>query len=182
MPILPGIYDIVVTMENAASQSDLNIVTTVKDRQPLTLTVIDTTTVASVSTVENGPTVPYQVGTPVTYTIQSRSANGDAQPTVTDTYTVTLTCVALKYGEPLCDDDVYTATATHTTGGLYAAVLTPTVGGNYSVLVTLDNDRRRNLDVVDYDTIDYDTNVVSDNLSLVMHDDTTVPRASTVEF
>ena len=170
-----GTYDVVATMENSCTAADLNIPTTVSTGT--TIKVIDNATVASISTIESSPQGDVQVGSPATYTIQSRSANGDAQPTETDEYTVTLTCIALKYGDPLCDDDVFTMTATHTTGGLYSATVTPTVGGNYSVVVTLDNDvvdRRRNL-------VDYDTNVVSEGMTLVVLDDTTVPSASTFD-
>ena len=162
-------------MENSCTASNLNISTTVSTGT--TIKVIDNATVASISTIESSTLEDIQVGSLATFTIQSRSANGGPQPTETDIYTVTLTCMAPKYGEPLCDDDVFTTTATHTAGGLYSAALTPTTGGNYSVLVTLDNDiddRRRNL-------VDYDTNVVSEDLTLVVLDDTTVPSASTVE-
>ena len=48
-PTLGGVYDVVITMENAATDDDQNIDTTVDDS--LTLEVIDTTTVPSFCTV-----------------------------------------------------------------------------------------------------------------------------------
>ena len=44
-PTLGGVYDVLITMENAATMADLNIDTTVDDSP--TLEVIDTTTVPS---------------------------------------------------------------------------------------------------------------------------------------
>ena len=93
-PTLGGVYDVLVTMENAATAADQNISTLVDDS--LTLTVIDTTTVPSACTVVASDTIGDIVrptGSTFSYTMQSKSSDGSDQAVTTDRYTVTLTSI-----------------------------------------------------------------------------------------
>ena len=110
-PTLGGVYDVLVTMENAATAADQNISTTVDDT--LTLTVIDTTTVPSFCTVVASATtgdIVRPIGGTSSFTMQSKSSDELDQPVTTDVYTVTLTSNsgAAQSSNPV----VVTATAT----------------------------------------------------------------------
>ena len=94
-PTLGGVYDVLVTMENAATAADQNISTLVDDS--LTLTVIDTTTVPSACTVVASDTtgdIVRPTGSTFSYTMQSKSSDGSDQAVTTDRYTVTLTSIS----------------------------------------------------------------------------------------
>ena len=133
--------------------------------------VIAATSTPADSTLESSPTDDrIVVPNTATYTMQSRSASNTAQPTEDDVFTVKLTCSDAALCD--CGDTEYTATATHMGDGLYYADLTPTVGGTYDVLITMENA---------YTAAESSASItVSDNLTLVVIDDTTVPSACTV--
>ena len=93
-PTLGGVYDVVITMENAATDADQNIDTLV---DTLTLTVIDTKTVPSFCTVLTSPStgdIVRPIGSTFTYTMQSKSSDDLNQAVTTDVYTVTLTSIS----------------------------------------------------------------------------------------
>ena len=76
-PTLGGVYDVLITMENAATAADQNISTTVDNTR--TLTVIDTTTVPSFCTVETAPStgeIVRPIGSTFSFTMQSKSSDG----------------------------------------------------------------------------------------------------------
>ena len=76
-PTLGGIYDVVITMKNSATDADQNIDTIVNDS--LTLTVIDTTTVPSFCTVVTAPStgeIVRPTGSTFSFTMQSKSSDG----------------------------------------------------------------------------------------------------------
>lgn len=76
-PTLGGVYDVLVTMENAYTASDCNIDTLVDNS--LSLTVIDDTTVPSACTAVASDTagdIVRPTGSTFTYTMQSKSSDG----------------------------------------------------------------------------------------------------------
>ena len=96
-PTLGGVYDVLVTMTNAATNADQNIDTTVDDS--LTLEVIDTTTVPSFCTVVTAPSTGDIVRPSedtFSFTMQSKSSDGLDQPVTDDVYTVTLTSITAE--------------------------------------------------------------------------------------
>ena len=146
-PTLGGVYDVLITMENAATAADQNISTTVDNTR--TLTVIDTTTVPSFCTVVASATtgdIVRPIGDTFTYTMQSKSSDGLDQTVTDDRYTVTLTSITtggrlLAATASSVDSVVITATATAVSGsdGQYTADLQITEAGTYDVLVTMEN-------------------------------------------
>ena len=96
-PTLGGIYDVLVTMENASTQADLNIDTTVSDSQ--TLTVLSDITVPSACQLLANPTTGDIVrpdGVTFAFTVQTKSADGRIQTVTDDVFTVTLTSITAE--------------------------------------------------------------------------------------
>ena len=96
-PTLGGEYDVLITMENAYTDSDCNVDTLVNNS--LTLTVIDTTTVPSACTVVASDTagdIVRPTGSTFSYTMQSRSSDNLEQAVTDDVYIVTLTSITAE--------------------------------------------------------------------------------------
>lgn len=116
------------------------------------------------STLESAPAGDQiNLGDTATFTMQSCTANGTTRSTSNDAYTVTLTC----NDSDVCGTETLSTTATHTADGLYSAVLTPTVGGSYDVSISMENA---------FTSATSSTTVVSNDSTLTVVDDTTVPN------
>ena len=126
-------YDVLITMENAYTADDMAVSTTVSDA--LTLRVFDDTTFPSAATIEYMPTGDVDADTIVTYTIQTRSEDGRAQPDIEDVFTVTLTCADADRDNTVS----ISTTAIPDDSGLYIASFYPTYWCTYDVTITMTN-------------------------------------------
>ena len=163
-------------MENAATAADANIDTTVSEGS-LIFTVIDDTTVPSACTVVTAPSTGDIVrpdGDTFSFTMQSKSSDGLDQAVTNDRYIVTLTSLTAeekvkKDAGQSYNEVIVTNTASPVSGsdGRYTADLQVTQAGTYDVLITMEN--------ASTDANSEISTIVSDDLTLVITDITTVP-------
>jgi len=74
----------------------------------------------------------------VTFTMQSRSADGAAQPVSTDMFTVLLFCLyEEEEKKKKCKTESYTGTGIHQSGGVYASGILVDDVGVYAVYITM---------------------------------------------
>lgn len=154
-------YDVVINMENDYTSANVGIQTTVS--ADLTLRVIDNTTVPGAATVESQPSGDVEVETMATYTIQTRSEDGRAQPVTDDVFTLTATCAEAGRDNTIS----YTATVTADATGLYTATFSPEYWCVYDIDITME------------DASGVPT-AVGDDLTLIVIDNTTLPSAATI--
>ena len=165
--LVAGTYDVKIIMTNAYTLANPPIEATVVTKH---LTVTDTRTVPSVSTLESSPADDtIEVVDMATFTMQSRSADGVPQPEDGDTYTVLATCNDVG----TCNAESYSATATHLGNGLYSATIDPTMVGTYKVVVRMMGAYT--------DANPWTTTLVSDSTTLTVVDTRTTPNSSTLE-
>ena len=98
--------------------------------------MVDYRTLATAATVESQPFGDVEVGTLVTYTMQTRSDNGDAQAVDDDVFTVTFSCDTEERRSVVADVD---ATVTSDATGLYTATATLDGWCTYDVLISMTN-------------------------------------------
>ena len=167
-PTMVGTYKVVVRMMGAYTDANPSTTTIVSDST--TLTVVDTRTVPSASTLVTSPADDtIEVVEMATFTMQSRSADGVPQPEDGDTYTVLATCNDVG----TCNAESYSATATHLGNGLYSATIDPTMVGTYKVVVRMMGAYT--------DANPWTTTLVSDSTTLTVVDTRTTPNSSTLE-
>ena len=105
-----------------------------------TLIVLDDTTVPGAATVESQPAEEVFKKTTVSYTLQSRSADGRAIDDANDIYRVTLICLYEdEERKKKCRKDLYSAIAVHQGSGVYIADIHVSKQGVYDVLITMNN-------------------------------------------
>lgn len=143
------------------------------------------------STVESmpaGDSIDLQNTDTATYTVQSRSADGTAQPVQNDVYTAKLTCNDAN----ICGTEEFTATGVHTTDGLYSIDFMPTVPGPYDVVINMENAYTASLlssnnvfaqigSSSSSSAQEDEPTIVSTGMTLTVADTRSVPSGSTVE-
>ena len=88
------------------------------------LVVLDDTTVPGAATIESQPAEEVFKKTTVSYTLQSRSADGRAIDDCNDIYRITLICLYEdEEKKKKCKKDLYSATAIYQGNGVYTADL-----------------------------------------------------------